>query len=54
MAHRYWQVPCVFAGFLLVVFGTFAEIHFTVFAWLGWKWRGRLAVWPAAGEVSGC
>jgi len=48
MAHRYWQVPWVFAGFLLVIFGTFAEIHFTVFAWLGWKLRNRLAVWPAA------
>jgi apolipoprotein N-acyltransferase len=48
MAHRFWQVPWVFAVFLLLLFGTFAEIHFTAFAWVTSKLRPRLAVLPAA------
>ena len=39
MAHRFWQVPWVFAVFLLFLYGTFAEIHFTVFALLWWLVR---------------
>jgi len=52
MAHRFWRVPWAFAGLLLGLFGTFAEIHFTLFALLAWKLRNRLAVWPAASTAA--
>ena len=38
-AHRFWQAPWPFAILLLLIYGTFAQIHFTVFAWLSWRSR---------------
>jgi apolipoprotein N-acyltransferase len=62
MAHRFWQVPWVFALFLQFIYGTFAEIHFTDFALLWWVMRraatnrrrdgGQLAL-PGGGEGGG-
>ena len=47
-AHRFWEVPWVFAAFLLLVFASFAELHFTVFALVWWKGRRRFEAAPAA------
>jgi len=47
-AHRFWKVPWVFAVFLLAVYGSFAELHFAVFALLAWLLRRRIASHPAA------
>ncbi len=51
-AHRFWQVPWAFATLLLAVFGTFAELQFTVFAVLAWRLRGRLRLAPAAATAT--
>ena len=51
-AHRFWQVPWAFATLLLVLFGSFAELHFTVFAFVAWRFRRRLALAPAAASAA--
>lgn len=48
-AHRFWEAPWPFAVLLLAVYGMFAEIHFTLFAWTGWMWQRRLPGGPALG-----
>lgn len=46
-AHRFWQVPWVFAALLLLLFASFAQWHVAVFALVWWKLRRRFQTAPA-------
>lgn len=48
MAHRFWNVPWPLAASLLLLYSTFGEINFTLFALSSRLLHKQLAVWPAA------
>ncbi len=48
MAMRFWRAPLPVAALLLLVYASFGEINFTLFALILQRWRGRFERWPAA------
>jgi apolipoprotein N-acyltransferase len=48
MAHRFWRVPWPVAGLLLLLYSSFGELNFMLFAVLLWWVRRPLTRWPAA------
>jgi apolipoprotein N-acyltransferase len=48
MAHRFWNAPWPLAALLLLLYSTFGEINFTLFALASRLLHARLAAWPAA------
>ena len=52
MAMRFWRAPMPVAALLLLVYASFGEINFTLFALLLHRWRARFARWPAAATAA--
>lgn len=47
MSIRFWHAPLPVAALLLLLYASFGEINFTLFALLLYRWRTRLERWPA-------